>query len=151
MKRLRELLSLIISGLFQEGLSTVFTAYQSWSLIPAHVYCISFAALQVNGKLQTSNPDVYAVGDVAAFPLTKYGITTRQEHVAHARGSATQAVSHIMSPKDTEDYYYLPFFYSRIFNLSWQVRELLQYTKIFQGGSPWPIKSCFPASSYLVL
>ena len=80
--------------------------------------------MQVNSKLQTSNPDVYAVGDVAAFPLTKYGITTRQEHVANARGSASLAVSHILSPSDTPDYYYLPFFYSRIFNLSWQVRPV---------------------------
>lgn len=77
--------------------------------------------MQTNSKLQTSNPDVYAVGDVAAFPLTKYGITTRQEHVANARGSASLAVSHILSPNDTPDYDYLPFFYSRIFNLSWQV------------------------------
>ena len=29
------------------------------------------AAVQVNSKMQTSNPDVYAVGDIAAFPLTK--------------------------------------------------------------------------------
>ena len=78
-------------------------------------------AVQTNSKLQTSNPDVYAVGDVAAFPLKKYGITTRQEHVANARGSASLAVSHILSPSDTPDYEYLPFFYSRIFNLSWQV------------------------------
>lgn len=76
--------------------------------------------IKVNSKLQTSNPDVYAVGDVAAFPLTKYGITTRQEHVANARGSASLAVSHILSPSDTPDYDYLPFFYSRVFNLSWQ-------------------------------
>lgn len=33
---------------------------------------------QVDGNLRTSNPDVYAVGDIAAFPLKKYGITTRQ-------------------------------------------------------------------------
>jgi monodehydroascorbate reductase (NADH) len=75
----------------------------------------------VNGKMQTSNPDVYAVGDIAAFPLKKYGITTRQEHVANARASGIQAVSHILSPADTPDYDYLPFFYSRVFNLSWQV------------------------------
>lgn len=76
--------------------------------------------IKVNGKMQTSNPDVYAVGDIAAFPLKKYGITTRQEHVANARASGIQAVSHILSPADTPDYDYLPFFYSRVFNLSWQ-------------------------------
>ena len=42
--------------------------------------------LQVNSQLQTSNPDVYAVGDIAAFPLTMYGDQlNRQEHVANAR------------------------------------------------------------------
>ena len=42
--------------------------------------------LQVNSQLQTSNPDVYAVGDIAAFPLTLYGDQiNRQEHVANAR------------------------------------------------------------------
>ena len=34
--------------------------------------------LQVDGHMRTSAPDVYAVGDVAAFPLKRYGNTTRQ-------------------------------------------------------------------------
>ncbi len=42
--------------------------------------------VQVNSLLQTSNPDVYAVGDIAAFPLTMYGgKVSRQEHVVNAR------------------------------------------------------------------
>lgn len=42
--------------------------------------------MQVNSQLQTSNPDVYAVGDIAAFPLTLYGgKVSRQEHVVNAR------------------------------------------------------------------
>lgn len=71
--------------------------------------------------MQTSDPNVYAVGDVAAFPLTKYGHrVTRQEHVTHCRSSARHAVAHITDPGKTGPYEYLPFFYSRIFNLSWQ-------------------------------
>ena len=77
---------------------------------------------QVDGKLVTSDPDVYAVGDIAAFPLSKYNTVTRQEHVANARGTGMHAISHILAPGEIEDYYYLPFFYSRVFNLSWQVR-----------------------------
>ena len=43
-------------------------------------------SMQVNSQLQTSNPDVYAAGDIAAFPLTMYGgKVTRQEHVVNAR------------------------------------------------------------------
>ena len=78
---------------------------------------------QVNSKLQTSNPDIYAIGDVAAFPINNYGLNKlmRQEHVANCRQSAKHAVSAIMDPA-TPDYDYLPFFYSRIFDLGWQVR-----------------------------
>lgn len=78
--------------------------------------------------MQTSNPDVYAIGDLAAFPLKKYNQVTRQEHVAHARSSAKHAVSHILSPEGVEEYDYLPFFYSRQSlsgtgpSLGWQVR-----------------------------
>ena len=32
-----------------------------------------------------------------------------------------QAVNAILSPESTSDYEYLPFFYSRVFDLSWQV------------------------------
>ncbi|KAK9917100.1 hypothetical protein WJX75_000871 [Coccomyxa subellipsoidea] len=76
--------------------------------------------IKVDGHLRTSNPDVYAIGDIAAFPLKRYGITTRQEHVANCRASAKHAVSSIMDPS-TGDYDYLPYFYSRIFDLSWQL------------------------------
>jgi len=77
--------------------------------------------IKVNSKFQTSNPDVYAVGDVAAFPLLMYGgRTQRQEHVTNCRLSAFHAVDAITAPDKTGDYDYLPYFYSRIFNLSWQ-------------------------------
>ena len=60
--------------------------------------------------------------------LGRYDTTTRQEHVTHARASAAQAISAILAPDETKDYDYLPFFYSRIFGLSWQVSraELLR-------------------------
>jgi len=36
----------------------------------------------VNGRLQTSDPDVYAIGDIALFPQPRFGNSTaRQEHV----------------------------------------------------------------------
>eukprot|EP00250_Pteridium_aquilinum_P010888 c19694_g1_i3 orf=1760-2737(+) len=76
--------------------------------------------IKVNGKMQTSNSSVYAVGDVAAFPLKLYGDVRRLEHVDHARKSAAHAAQAIMSPETVQDYDYLPFFYSRVFTLSWQ-------------------------------
>ena len=62
-----------------------------------HGVCTAYAmyfAMQVNSQLQTSNPDVYAVGDIAAFPLTLYGgKLNRQEHVTHARYASNVLVS----------------------------------------------------------
>lgn len=76
--------------------------------------------IKVNGKMQTSNSYVYAVGDVAAFPLRLYTDVRRLEHVDHARKSAAHAVQAIMSPDKVHEYDYLPYFYSRVFTLSWQ-------------------------------
>lgn len=76
--------------------------------------------IKVNGKMQTSNASVYAVGDVVAFPLKLYKVVRRLEHVDHARRSAAHAVQAIISPERVDEYDYLPFFYSRVFTLSWQ-------------------------------
>jgi hypothetical protein len=47
--------------------------------------------------LQTSVNGVYAIGDVAAFPLLAADAAiVRQEHVTHARSSAAQAAKAIM-------------------------------------------------------
>ncbi|KAG4915061.1 hypothetical protein JHK87_052618 [Glycine soja] len=76
--------------------------------------------IKVNGMLQSSNSSVYAIGDVAAFPVKAVGETRRLEHVDSARKSARHVVSAIMEPNKTREFDYLPFFYSRIFTLSWQ-------------------------------
>ncbi|KAK8619093.1 hypothetical protein V6N13_133060 [Hibiscus sabdariffa] len=76
--------------------------------------------IKVNGKLQTSIDSVYAVGDVAAFPVKLFGETRRLEHVDSARKSAKHAVAAIMEPEKSGEFDYLPFFYSRVFGLSWQ-------------------------------
>ncbi|XVF14087.1 hypothetical protein REPUB_Repub09cG0026900 [Reevesia pubescens] len=76
--------------------------------------------IKVNGKFQTSNNSVYAVGDVAAFPVKLFGETRRLEHVDSARKSAKHVVAAILEPDKTGEFDYLPFFYSRVFALSWQ-------------------------------
>lgn len=76
--------------------------------------------IKVDSSLRTSVPDVWAVGDVAAFPQAREGGKhTRQEHVANCRASAAHAVSDVLG-RDPGSYDYLPFFYSRVFSLSWQ-------------------------------
>ncbi|KAF3441696.1 hypothetical protein FNV43_RR15611 [Rhamnella rubrinervis] len=79
--------------------------------------------IKTDGFFKTSVPNVYAVGDVATFPLKLYNENRRVEHVDHARKSAEQAVKAIKASeegKSIDVYDYLPFFYSRAFNLSWQ-------------------------------
>lgn len=48
--------------------------------------------MQTDAFFKTSVPTVYAVGDVATFPLKLYNELRRVEHVDHARKSAEQAV-----------------------------------------------------------
>lgn len=73
----------------------------------------------VNSQLQTSSKDVYAMGDVAAFPMGPTGSLVRQEHVTNARLTGAFAMRQLLNPSE-EPYNYLPFFYSRVFHLSWQ-------------------------------
>ena len=48
---------------------------------------------------QTSNPDVYAVGDIAAFPLLLSGKVVRQEHVVNSRwGGRDHALHAVHAP-----------------------------------------------------
>ncbi|CAH9071706.1 unnamed protein product [Cuscuta epithymum] len=79
--------------------------------------------LKTDGFFKTNVPDVYAVGDVATFPLKLYNELRRVEHVDHARKSAEQAVKAIYASQQgtsIDAYDYLPYFYSRAFDLSWQ-------------------------------
>ncbi|KAL4433983.1 hypothetical protein ABPG75_000424 [Micractinium tetrahymenae] len=89
----------------------------------------------VNGQLQTSNPDVYAVGDVAAFPLQLTGGNlVRQEHVTCCRLTAAHVVGELLCPGGPA-FDYLPFFYSRVFSLSWQFYGLSE-GEVVRHGDP---------------
>eukprot|EP00871_Galdieria_phlegrea_P006055 jgi/Galph1/937/GphlegSOOS_G5671.1 len=73
----------------------------------------------VNNLLRTSDPNIYAVGDVSTFPLKMYdNRLARVEHVGNARQMAMHVVDVIFGSNKSYDY--LPFFYSRIFSLSWK-------------------------------
>lgn len=92
--------------------------------------------------MQTSNPNVFAIGDIAAFPLKmEKGVIQRQEHVINgtltsfipcidvkvvcstARQTARHAVDAMLAleaGQTPEEYDYLPSFYSRLFGFSWK-------------------------------
>lgn len=79
--------------------------------------------IKTDEYFKTSVSGVYAVGDVATFPMKMYNEIRRVEHVDHARKSAEQAVKAIKATEEGKsigEYDYLPFFYSRSFDLSWQ-------------------------------
>lgn len=77
--------------------------------------------IKVNGQMQTSVASVYAVGDVAAFPVKLFGGDVRRlEHVDCARRTARHAITAALDPAAAGDIDYLPFFYSRVFALSWK-------------------------------
>ncbi|XP_011094391.1 monodehydroascorbate reductase [Sesamum indicum] len=96
--------------------------------------------IKTDAFFKTSIPGVYAVGDVATFPLKLYNDIRRVEHVDHARKSAEQAVKAIFaSEKGTsiDEYDYLPYFYSRAFDLSWQFYgDNVGDTVLFGDNSP---------------
>ncbi|PIN03475.1 Monodehydroascorbate reductase (NADH) [Handroanthus impetiginosus] len=95
---------------------------------------------ETDGFFKTSIPDVYAVGDVATFPLKLYNEIRRVEHVDHARKSAEQAVKAIFASEQgtsIDEYDYLPYFYSRAFDLSWQFYgDNVGETVLFGDSSP---------------
>ncbi|CAI0469578.1 unnamed protein product, partial [Linum tenue] len=76
-------------------------------VLEADIVVVGVGGRPTDGFFKTSVSDVYAVGDVATFPMKIYNEIRRVEHVDHAR-------------KSVEEYDYLPYFYSRAFDLSWQ-------------------------------
>jgi NADPH-dependent 2,4-dienoyl-CoA reductase/sulfur reductase-like enzyme/nitrite reductase/ring-hydroxylating ferredoxin subunit len=62
----------------------------------------------VNDRLQTSNPDVYAAGDVARFPW--HGEMARIEHWVHAQRMGQQAAANILGAD--EAFTDVPFFWT---------------------------------------
>ncbi|KAG8375013.1 hypothetical protein BUALT_Bualt10G0055400 [Buddleja alternifolia] len=79
--------------------------------------------IQVDGQFRTSIPGIFAIGDVAAFPLKIYNRIARVEHVDHARRSAQHCVKSLLTAH-TNTYDYLPYFYSRVFEYEGSPRKV---------------------------
>eukprot|EP00798_Chlamydomonas_sp_ICE-L_P019364 gene19364-26012_t len=95
----------------------------------------AMGGIQVDASFKTSDADVYAIGDVATFALKMYeGAMLRQEHVTHARQSASHAVKAIYG--STTEYDYLPFFYSRVFDLAWVFYGTSEGAEVVLFGKP---------------
>lgn len=72
----------------------------------------------VDETLRTSNPDIYAAGDVANFPCRSLGRRLRFEHEDNAQAMG-RAAGHNMAGQ-SEAYEHLPFFYSDLFDLGYE-------------------------------
>ena len=71
----------------------------------------------VDEQLRTTDPDIWAAGDIAFYPDNILG-RTRIEHVDHARKSG-KAAGKAMAGSG-EAYTYTPYFYSVVFSISWK-------------------------------
>ncbi|XP_059276265.1 monodehydroascorbate reductase, chloroplastic/mitochondrial [Lycium ferocissimum] len=79
--------------------------------------------IEVDGQFRTNIPGIFAIGDVAAFPLKIYNRIARVEHVDHARKSAQHCIKSLLTAH-THTYDYLPYFYSRVFEYEGSSRKV---------------------------
>jgi len=75
--------------------------------------------VRVDARGETSHPHIYAAGDVARFPDPLFGGTTRLEHWEHAREHGRLVGRNMAGAR--EDYGFLSYFFSRVFDLSLDV------------------------------
>src|SRR6185312_7760675 len=86
----------------------------------------------VDDRLRTSAEGIYAAGDVARFPSID-GSPIRVEHFDHAYASGALAGANMAGADET--YEYVPFFWSDVFELSFEfVGDPAPDSKIVQGS-----------------
>lgn len=91
--------------------------------------------IEVNEQCQTSDPDIYAIGDVTWHESALYGRWMRLESVPNAVEQAKVAVEHILGNDATYDA--LPWFWSDQYGLRLQIAGLSQdYDTLVTRGSP---------------
>jgi 3-phenylpropionate/trans-cinnamate dioxygenase ferredoxin reductase subunit len=84
------------------------------------------SGIRVNAFGQTSDPDIYAAGDVAWHYSPIYDRHMRVESVPNATEMAKTVAAHICTPDTAEDYAALPWFWSDQFDLKLQIAGLSQ-------------------------
>lgn len=86
--------------------------------------------IAVNTFLQTSDPDIYAAGDIASFPSPSLEKTVRVEHWNNAQVQGKHAGENMAGAN--KPYTYVPYFYSDLFDLGFEaVGELDPRLKTF--------------------
>lgn len=89
----------------------------------------------VDGCGQTSDPDIYAVGDCTRFYSSRYHRSVRMESVQNAIDQAKAAAKALMG--EEVDYDPLPWFWSDQYNIKLQIAGLSEgYDETVLAGSP---------------
>lgn len=74
--------------------------------------------IAVNDALQTSDPNIFAAGDIAFFPAKSLEKSIRVEHWNNAQVQGRYAGQNMAGAKNPYDY--LPYFYSDLFDLGFE-------------------------------
>jgi NADPH-dependent 2,4-dienoyl-CoA reductase/sulfur reductase-like enzyme len=74
--------------------------------------------IEVDEYARTSDPNIYAAGDVAEFPYVVLGKRMRIEHENHAVEHGTVAGANMAGAN--QPYTIMPYFYSDLFELGWE-------------------------------
>jgi len=91
--------------------------------------------ITVNHFTQTSDPDIYAVGDVSWHRNAFYGRELRLESVQNAVDQAKTAIGHMLGENETYDS--LPWFWSDQYGLKLQIAGLSTgYDELVMRGDP---------------
>jgi 3-phenylpropionate/trans-cinnamate dioxygenase ferredoxin reductase subunit len=83
--------------------------------------------IAVDATLRSSDPDIYAVGDVAAHDHPKYPDRVRVEHWANAKDQGTHVARNLLGAE--EPYELRPFFFSDQYDLGCEYRGFADPTK----------------------
>jgi len=79
--------------------------------------------IEVDEYARTSDPNIYAAGDVAEFPYIVLGKRMRIEHENHAVEHGTVAGANMAGAN--QPYTIMPYFYSDLFELGWEAVGLV--------------------------
>lgn len=74
--------------------------------------------IEVDEYARTTDPNIYAAGDVAEFPYIALGRRMRIEHESHANEHGRAAGANMAGAN--EPYTNMPYFYSDLFELGWE-------------------------------